>query len=134
EMFSAKEVIAALDGHELVRGALVVDEVRVTGARGKAVRGKDGAINVGGPAGAPEPPPGTSKDDPAWRRKIEEQAKKRDLVKDLQDLLKKLREKREQQAAKKRAESERRRREGVGDPLAQAAGLRPERPAIVVRR
>jgi hypothetical protein len=134
ELFSAKEVVAAVDLGATLRGQLVLDEVRITGGRGKAVRGKDGSINVAGPANAPAPPPGTSPDDPAWRRKIEEQAKKRDLVKDLQDLLKKLREKHEEKVAQRKAEEERRREEGVGDPLARSAGYRDPRPAILVRK
>jgi hypothetical protein len=133
--FSAKEVVGALDLGAMLRGRLVFDEVRVSGARGKAVRASDGTISFGGAESEPEPPPpGTAPGDPAWRRKLEEKAKGRDLVKDLKELLKRLKEKREEQAAKKKEEAERRRTQGIGDPDAAADWVREEQPFLVVKR
>ncbi len=145
DLFSAKEAVARIAVGEALRGRLVVDEMRVTGARVRVVRNADGTINVGQqgegpppgpgePGGPPAPPPGTSPDDPAWRRKIEEIAKERDLVEDLKELLRHWKERRDREVAKRREEAERRRRLGVGDPDARAEWVRPERPLLLVRR
>lgn len=145
DLFSAKEVVARLDLGASLRGQVVIDEVRASGVRGRAVREQDGTINVGkqgggplpapGEAGGPEaPPPGTRPDDPTWRKKLEEKAKERDLVEDLKSLLRKLKERRDREVARKEKERERRRQLGAGDPLARAEWVRPERPLFVVRR
>lgn len=129
--FAAKEAVLAIDVGASLRGQIVIGEVRLTGARGRTVRDVDGSVNGSEPE---PPPPGTSPSDPAWRRKLEEKAKSRDLVKDVDDLLKKLREKHDQQVAKKKTEEARRRAEGIGDAQARAEGVRPEQPLIVIRR
>lgn len=147
DLFSAKEAVARLERGAALRGRFVIDELRLTSARLKSVREADGSLNVGGvgeegapmpgePGGAPEaPPPGTAPDDPAWRKKIEEKAKQRDLVKDVEDLLKKLKERHDRRAEERRREAEARRaRPDYGDPEARAAWVREAAPTLLIRR
>lgn len=133
--FSADEVRAKIAPLGLLKGQFVVDEAALVKPRGRLVRNADGSLN-----GAPpeEPPPGTKGDDPAWKKKLEEQARKRDLVEDVKNVLKKVKEKRDAAVAKKEEERKRIEMEGVqykDFKKGRADYVRGGgRPLVVVRR
>ncbi len=141
DQFSCEEIAAHVSASDAFKGRLVLTEARVKRSRGRLVRNADGSINAGPPPeptapGEPTaaPPPGTPPDDPAWRKKLEEAARKRDLVEDVKRLLRKVKEVRDERAA----ERERRRKEfearGVFEPDARAEYVRGGAPpAIVIR-
>jgi hypothetical protein len=130
--FEAQEVRGTLDPLGCLRGQLVIAEAAVVKPRGRLVRNADGTIGTEPP---PEPPPGTAPGEvPVWRKKLEEEAKKRDLVDDVKKLFEKLKRKRDEAVAKREAEEKRRREQGVTDRMARADYVRPRRPLVVVRR
>ncbi len=135
QLFSAEEISCDFSVREAMHGFLVVDEMRVSGAVGRAVRARDGVINIAGvgdpEADRPDAPEGTEEDD--WRKKLEEKAKERDFVQDLKDLLERMKEESDANAeeAKNAAANA---RGDPGDPYAHAEWVRDQRPMVLIKR
>ncbi|GIW71113.1 MAG: hypothetical protein KatS3mg102_0655 [Planctomycetota bacterium] len=144
EVFSAALASADLSLGELLRGRLVIDELRLSKPRGRVVRQPDGSITIGeqppaepppvieGPGGEPMPrPEGMSWEQ--WRRKAEEIARRRDMVDALRKVLETIRDKIAER--RQQREQERQRREaGRRHPSGRAPYVRERHPLLVVRR
>ncbi len=132
---AADEASVDLDLYELVRGRIVGDELKRVRPRGRIVRDEDGSINIEKVGKQPPPERRPGEDEGSWRRRIEEEAKKRDWVKQVQEWLKRRKERQKEEEAekaeKKRQEEEKRLKR---DPEAAAADIYPEEPFIVIRR
>ena len=128
KLLGAKEVAADMSITGLIAGRVEIDEIRLIEPDLTLVRTPDGSIGLGGPPEADSPgasaqaPPGV--DVEAWRKKLEEEAAKRDLVQDLQRLAENLKKWSEEQAAKAG-------QPGVGEPGDSAD---PDEPQFLVRR
>jgi len=130
--FEAEEIRATLDPMGCLKGQLVVAEAAVVKPKGRLVRNVDGTIGTEPP---PTPPEGTPEGEvPAWKKKMEEEARKRDLIEDVKKLLEKAKKKHDEVIAKREAEEKRRQEQGVTDWKGRASYVRPVRPLIVVRK
>lgn len=149
ELFSAAEASFDFDLLEALRGRLVIDELRLSGPRGKVVRRKDGSIGAGerpgrppeevepGEPGVPGPEPGESEED--WRRRLGELEKKREELEKKRDfadsVVERLRQLEEWLHRREQAEAE---EEGGVPPGPRPSGraelARADRPRVVVHR
>ncbi|RME73391.1 MAG: DUF748 domain-containing protein [Planctomycetota bacterium] len=145
ELFAADEAVADLDLAMLLRGRVVIDRLELARPRGKLTRQRDGSITLGQqppptppPVIEPETPGGSPESRPEdmtleqWRRKLEEIARKRDMVDSVKQWLHKVQ--RWLAEREREREQQRERREaGRMDPSGRARYVRARTPALWIR-